>query len=363
MVNAAKSSDIRASVGIGFVGLGRIGQIAHLDSFYQVKGGHIAAVSDLRPELLARVAEKYAPLSAYANHHELLEDKKVDAVVVVTRRNATAPIVQDCLEAGKHVLSEKPMAHSVSSARKLVEIAARKQLIYAVGFMKRYDPQVAALKVFFDDAMAKGSLGELLTVNGFCHAGDTGAPTSGFEMTNEPRPEGLHLADTGPDWMPRKYWAAFDWFLNVNSHLLNSVRYFFGEPSSLSTVDFTEDNQRTVSLTYPHGLVKLDFAEYSTPGWHEGLEIVFEKGRLKLAFPPPLKAGAIAKIEIETAKEIQQLPPLPDFGQQWSFVRQAQAFVDNIRAESPSISSGEASLNDLTLAEEIWRQSIKAKGN
>jgi hypothetical protein len=68
----------------------------------------------------------------------------------------------EVLEAGKHVLVEKPMAHTIDQACRLVEAAAARQRIYAIAFMKRYDPGVQAAKMLLDDVLASGRLGKLL---------------------------------------------------------------------------------------------------------------------------------------------------------------------------------------------------------
>ena len=81
----------------------------------------VVALADLRPELAAAAAAKFGVKRTYRTHLELLADREVAAVVVVTRRRATGPIVLDALNSGRHVLSEKPMAYTTEQARTLVE--------------------------------------------------------------------------------------------------------------------------------------------------------------------------------------------------------------------------------------------------
>src|SRR5882724_4424058 len=110
-------------VRIGMVGAGMVGQLAHLANFVQVPGCRVTALAELRPRLGAMAAERFQVPQVFSSHREMLAADVVDAVVVVTRRPATAPIVLEALEAGKHVLSEKPMAHTSAQAKRLVEAA------------------------------------------------------------------------------------------------------------------------------------------------------------------------------------------------------------------------------------------------
>ncbi len=104
------------------------------------------ALAEYRPELRRKVATRYEIPRTYATHEELLDDPAVEAVVVVTPRAYTAPVTLDCLEAGKHVLTEKPMAGTVEQAKRLVVAAQTRNLRYAVGYMKRYDEGVQLAK-------------------------------------------------------------------------------------------------------------------------------------------------------------------------------------------------------------------------
>src|SRR3990167_8399984 len=91
---------------IGMIGAGFIGQLAHLMNFVEVAKCNIQALAEYKPELRTKVAARYGIPKTYASHTDLLQDPEIDAVVVVTPRVFTGPVVLDCLNAGKHVLSE-----------------------------------------------------------------------------------------------------------------------------------------------------------------------------------------------------------------------------------------------------------------
>ena len=91
-------------LGIGFVGAGMIGQVAHLANYLDIPGCRVVALAELRPELGRLAAARHGVKKVYASHRDLLADAEIEAVVVVARPHAHGPIVLDALEAGKHVL-------------------------------------------------------------------------------------------------------------------------------------------------------------------------------------------------------------------------------------------------------------------
>ena len=123
---------------IGMIGAGFIGQIAHLMNFVQLRGCKVTALAEFRPELRKQVCARYGIEEGYTTHLETLERADIDAVVVVTPRPQTGPVVLDCLQAKKHVLSEKPMAGTSEQGKRLIDHCPSDKL-YAVGYMKRYD--------------------------------------------------------------------------------------------------------------------------------------------------------------------------------------------------------------------------------
>jgi len=125
-------------VGLGFIGVGGMGRLQTI-SFQKVRGCRIVAGADSSPSSL-RTFGKVAPGAAlYSDHHELLADPKVDAVVIAVPTFYHAPVAIDALRAGHHVMVEKPMARSVAAARRMNEVAKRSGRILMVAHCRRYD--------------------------------------------------------------------------------------------------------------------------------------------------------------------------------------------------------------------------------
>lgn len=127
---------IRAAV----VGAGYLGRF-HAQKYASEEGCRLAAVVDTRPEAREALARELGT-APVADHRELLG--KVDAVSVVTTTPAHFAIARDFLEAGAHVLVEKPITETVEQAQALIDIAARRGRILQVGHLERFNPAIVA---------------------------------------------------------------------------------------------------------------------------------------------------------------------------------------------------------------------------
>jgi len=122
------------------VGAGYLGRF-HAQKYASEAGCRLVAVADPRPEAREALALELGT-TAVADHRELLG--KVDAVSVVTTTPAHFAIARDFLEAGAHVLVEKPITETVEQARELITIAARCGRILQVGHLERFNPAIVA---------------------------------------------------------------------------------------------------------------------------------------------------------------------------------------------------------------------------
>ena len=142
-------------LGVGVVGAGRWANLAHLPGWARDERCQIVAVCDRETDRAAAAAEKFGAKLATGDYAELLARDDIDIIDVVTRDSGHYPINCAAIEAGKHVLSEKPVAHDYRDVRRIAEQAAAKGLKTKVGFTFRYSPAVRYLK----HLIASGSLG------------------------------------------------------------------------------------------------------------------------------------------------------------------------------------------------------------
>jgi len=121
---------------------------------------NLVAVSDLNPETGQKRADE-AGCAFYQDHQAMLAETKPDVAVIITPHPFHASIAIDCLEAGCHVLVEKPIAVQVAEADAMIEAAKKTDRLLAVNFQHRFQPSVMAIKRLIQS----GQLGEIQHVN------------------------------------------------------------------------------------------------------------------------------------------------------------------------------------------------------
>ena len=338
---------------VGFIGAGFIGQIAHIDNFSQLDTCELTAIAELRPKLRAEVAQKYNFKQQYSNHRELLEHSNVDAVVVVTSRALSASVVFDCLNAGKHVFCEKPMAGTYLEGIALVNAAKKNGVRYCVGYMKRYDAGVLYARSALNEILLTQELGLLLHVRASCYMGHSYCKAKGNILTDEKLvvPPANNMA---PDWLDNIDKPTFARYVNVYSHLTNLLSFLFNKQPKVEYFNFLSNIAHTCVLNYNDFLATIDTGEISNRDWEEEIKILFEHGHLVIKLPPALLRNVPASVEIYKAGDIQQLI-IPKIDWSWSFRNQAVAFIDDLITGNASNIDGSFAAQDLALIEEIWK--------
>ena len=144
------------TVGIGVIGYGYWGPNL-VRNFQEAAGAAVVAVSDLRSDRLDTIRRRYPDVRTTTDYMDLLRDPKIEAVIVATPVSTHFQIARQALNAGKHVLVEKPMASSSGEAAVLVELAASRNLKLMVDHTFVYTGAVQKIK----ELVAGGDLGEL----------------------------------------------------------------------------------------------------------------------------------------------------------------------------------------------------------
>ncbi|MDQ1910352.1 Gfo/Idh/MocA family oxidoreductase [Paenibacillus sp. GD4] len=148
-------------LGIAIIGCGAISGV-HLKAVSGSKLGELKAVVDTNLELAQRAAEEYG-CDYYSDYHEMLKREDVDIVHICTAHFQHSPMAVDVLKAGKHVLTEKPMAENDAAARRMLEAAELYPNVQlGVIFQNRYNPSARKMKDYVDS----GELGRLLGMKG-----------------------------------------------------------------------------------------------------------------------------------------------------------------------------------------------------
>ena len=123
----------------------------------ELSDASLVAVCDSDSKRLDRLAATYPQARFTGKVDEIIAAPDIDAVVVATGSDSHYDIASRCLDAGKHVLVEKPLALSSKDAQALIDAAASKDLVLLVGHLLRYHRGVARLKKYIDE----GFLGKI----------------------------------------------------------------------------------------------------------------------------------------------------------------------------------------------------------
>src|SRR5438552_4218270 len=145
---------------IGVIGLGWFGEI-HCDTIVGIPNLELAALCTRTPDRLSALSAKFGARRIYSDYHELLADRDIDAVSIVTMWDQHTEPAIAALEAGKHVFLEKPMASTVADCRKIIAAAKDSKGILLVGHICRFNPRYRMAK----QAIGAGKIGRIVALS------------------------------------------------------------------------------------------------------------------------------------------------------------------------------------------------------
>jgi myo-inositol 2-dehydrogenase/D-chiro-inositol 1-dehydrogenase len=243
---------------VGVIGAGRMGATHVRLLAAEVGAARVVAVADARPEAAELVAAEAGVPHVHADPFDVVRDPDVEGVIVASDDATHEAFVLACLEAGKRVLCEKPLAPTAEACRRIA--AADTHGLVQVGFMRRYDPGYVDMK----RRLA---------------AGEVGAPLA------------LHCIHRNPEAHPS---ADHSERLLVSSavHEIDAARWLLGEEIVRATV-FTpaptsharhgiRDPQFVVLETEGGRLVDVEVFVNARYGYDVRCELVGETGTLEL---------------------------------------------------------------------------------
>ena len=137
-------------VKIGVIGLGGVAQLVHLPNLTKIPNVDLTAVAEINKSRRQIISDKFNVKQIYSNHKEMLSKSDVEAVIIATPTSTHTEIAIDCLNAGKDVLVEKPLAISHQEAKKIVDVAKKNKKKLMVGMNLRYRPDTMLLRSFIN---------------------------------------------------------------------------------------------------------------------------------------------------------------------------------------------------------------------
>ena len=220
---------------VGVIGTGFIGP-AHIEALRRLGYIDIVALAECSNEVAKSKAEMLGIDRYYGDYKQLLKDGKIQSVHICSPNYLHYEMAKGALEAGKHVICEKPLAISAAEAKELVKLADKKGLVNAVNFNIRYYPLMRQVRTMVE----KGDVGEVLAVQG-SYLQDWLFYQTDYNWRLEPEQSGKSraIADIGSHWMDliefvtglkiREVCADFATFHKVRKKPLKPIETYAGK--------------------------------------------------------------------------------------------------------------------------------------
>jgi scyllo-inositol 2-dehydrogenase (NAD+) len=306
---------------VGVIGLGRMGSVYARNLAHRVPHARLAAIADHKPELRQRFAAEFGGVKAYATHQELLEDREIEAVAIVTSTSTHKQVVMDAASSGKAIFCEKPMSLSLADAYEMLHAAEKAGVFLHIGFQRRFDAGYRAAKQKVDD----GVIGTPLVMLSISR--DPFRPPLEF---CDPKVSGGLIADMGP-------------------HDFDLGRMFLGEVATVHAAggalaypemkSVGDIDNAVVSLVFESGaLGTVHLSRNSVFGYDIRTEIWGTKGSLQIGY---LQHTPVVVLTEEGIAH----DGVPHFMQRFeaAYLAQIQDVVDRVRkGQPPSLTARDA---------------------
>jgi len=353
------SAQMDKPIKIGIIGGGMIAQVCHIPFLMDDVRCEVKTIAESRPSLITHLKQTYDFENITPDYMDILNDPEIEGVVISGPRAANGPLALETLRAGKHVFAEKPMTHSLEQSSKPADIAASKGLIYAIGFMKRYDEGVIEAKRLLADLIDTERFGTLTEARFYDHSRANQFPPPAHQRPLESRTQRFETWPLWPEWMPEAYQEHYSWFMNVASHDINLMHYFFNTDLEVLSTSLSEDGSLETTLKKDSIPIHFAFSKTETDKWAEGVEFIFEKGRMHLAIPCPMDVQGTGRI---TLYDQNGAPNVHNFADEhkWSFKHQAHGFISALAKDEEFKTLGKDGLHDMDCIERIWKKGLES---
>ena len=252
---------------VGVIGAGRLGRVYVRDLAGRIPETRVAAVCDTAGSLAKNIADEFDIPRYYADAGELIADKSVDAVVIVTPTHVHREHVIACARAKKPTFCEKPPALSLNDIAEMKKAIEQSGVFFQMGFMRRFDPGYAAAKKQID-------------------AGRIGMPLVFKATSRDPFRPSLEYAD------PK---SSGGMLIDMGIHDFDLARWFMGDVQTVSAIGATiaypelatvgDIDNAIASLTFTSGkLGVVDLSRSGIYGYDISTEILGSEGTVRIGY-------------------------------------------------------------------------------
>ncbi len=342
-------------VKIGFVGVGGMGQCAHLRNYVTVPDCEVVAIAEVRENLGKKVATHYGVPKTYRSGAEMLASEKLDGIVAAQPFTRHGVLLPELYKAGLPIFTEKPLAASVEVGEKLLKALNESGTWHMVGYHKRSDPATMYAKAEIDRLKATGELGKMRYVRVVMPAGDWVA--NGFLTiigSDEPFPP--MESDPPASDMDDQTYEEYVGFVNYYIHQVNLMRHLLGESYK---VTYADPSRAMLSVTSESGVAGvIELSPYMTTiDWQESALVGFEHGYVKINLPAPLAHNRPGRVEIlrDPGNGVTPETVVPQLPWVHAMRQQAMNFIAAIKGDMKPMCEPKDALEDLKVAQDYIR--------
>ena len=312
---------MKARLNVGVIGLGRLGRVYAADLAQRVPKARLAAVADRQADLAESFARDHGVPKWYQTHEDLLDDKAIDAVAVITSTSTHREVVIDAARRGKAVFCEKPIALSLAEAGQMLQTVAATGVFFQMGFQRRFDSGYVAAKEKIE-------------------AGAIGAPVLLISTSRDPYPPPVEFCD------PK---VSGGLIADMGIHDFDVARMFMGEVRSVYAVGGAlaypelkavgDIDNAIINLVFENGtLGVVELSRNAVFGYDIRAEIWGTKGSVQVGY------FRQTPILVMTGQGITH-DVVPHFMQRFerAYLAQIQDFVDNVlEGRAPRVTGADA---------------------
>jgi predicted dehydrogenase len=341
------------AVRIGFAGVGNMGQCAHLRNYAAIADCEVVALAEMHRSKGKAVAQRYGVPKVYGTIAEMLANEQLDGIVASQPFSRHGLLLQELLAAGVPVFTEKPIASSVDTGRRIVSMVEASGTWLMLGYHKRSDPATMYAKGEIERLEETGELGAMTYVRIVMPAGDwiAGGFTDLISGDAADKPDyGALPHDPADPEMDAATCAQYIEFVNYYIHQVNLMRHLLGESYEVTHAD--PSGVLLVGRSASGLPCTIEMSPYRTTlDWQESALVCFEKGWLRLSLPAPLALHRPGTVEIFRDGGSGTPQTLsPQFPWVHAMRQQALNFLAAIRGEMPPLCGAAEALEDLLVA-------------
>jgi inositol 2-dehydrogenase len=302
-----------ARLNVGLVGVGRLGRVYARDLATRIPKTRLVAVADVNAAAAEEVAREFEVPRSYADPEPLLDDPKVEAVVIVSPTHTHRPIVLAAAQRRKPIFCEKPLALSLPETAAMKEAVERAGVFFQMGFMRRFDAGYAAAKRRIEQ-------------------GEVGTPVVFKSSSRDPHRTSLEYAD------PK---SSGGMIIDMGIHDFDLARWFMGDVRTVHAIGGTlaypelktvgDLDNAIVSLVFADGrLGVVDLSRNGIYGYDISTELLGTAGTLRIGYlrETPLFVMTKNSVAHDT---------VPYFMERFAgaYTAQLQNFAENVLAGTP----------------------------